>query len=1188
MTKATNTMINFFDVGSLKAENATQAYEQSEALIAEYMAILEKGYCMQQGLSCGKDSSTTFNASVEAMRRAIEQGIIEPDHPLVAITVDTLLEPEPIQSYVPFAHEMIKARCREIGVKLHIEIVSPPIDKHLMVLYAGAQKLPATSASGRHADCSIIWKVDVSIDALKRIKKSLPKKYQDAVWVSVSGSRTEESTRRANNMGKQGVRDLRATNLIEQVEADGLSSTGNVYKFAPIYDWTSKEVINYLNHAGTDPIAKTAIDKRIASYGDNFGLLLAIYGEGSNEVCEVVAIDNQKKAEQKGCGKIARFGCVTCGMTSEDHSSIELKQYLRWGRFGDATQRLRDYIVRISSDVDHRAYHARAYDPAANNNVFMQPNTLKAKTLEKMLWYAAQITEDSRAVHQEFTARYQAGDIDNDPGVLDIMGDTSLSMNVRVQYKEMYITRVLEKPMFEIFTEEHAVLLSLLWSLHGVATLPYRPVKILDQVKKGIRIPYPLTNAELNRKLAAQGRPAWNDKTVLNSTIPDALVAQVFTPAKRSFSALKAEHGDNLGAEHLQDFMPFSVCELWENKHIQFDALGSTINFPTTRAKHTRTFKLQYQIDLATNVETVKAKDQATGRQMSLPVGSPTHKVLLELAREDYYKATDVEAIDAGMFVEELLELRQESKGTFGIESTHAFNNQKVFTSDVQFVEAKLRSRSDNGKHFSARKREFNKSTGKHDIGRASLRVYTPKVTPLLAGQAEYNVQYWLPDSAVTRQCRIDVHDADYLSEEECKESFVFDNDIYPIWLKGHWDMMVATHDNQVRSNRASGLLRRYSGTTSVYYLTTNSGLTCTQGFEKYMLKTLRRTETFDKAGLFSIAACTHAQIAQHSGIVSMTTHRQQKVQHLLAMRYLRNQRRASIKAQIAEHGLSPSVVARRAVSNVSVRLTEFITQYKGIAKEYLSAALMANFFDDCSYRTDNFGLWLSEHQHVTRNIDGVLSLLAIKQERDIINNDYDSKALITRLFMDKMAVLKNELEDFSGDYAAKTGDLWAEANSEIPMPLAVVDYHYEATGDLATRLEALAKKVAENLPRHNVFLIQNGFTICLSRIARLDYVCPSMGHYDSANTLEKKDRRETTSRDVWQGTQQSVLLATHSVFDDLTACAQTQQPAQHQLLSSMTVKAKSDKLSSLIGGTDMLAALRAKTAQKSRAGARA
>ena len=933
-------MISLFDVNSIKAESADLAFNMSENLISEFNQVLAQGYCFQIGLSHGKDSTVIINAAIEAMRRSIESGVIAKDHPLVAITVDTVQEPEPIQSYVPFAQRAISDYCQKIGINVILEIVTPRIYEELMVLFAGAQKLPATSASGRHADCSIIWKVETSIRALKRIKSSLPETYQNATWISASGSRSEESTRRSNNMLKQGVRDLKATRLISQIEAEKAKGKAKgVYKFAPIHDWDTPEVINYLHHAGSNPISSTLVNKRIASYGKSFGLLLAIYGEGSNEVCEVVSLDSENKAEQKGCGKIARFGCVTCGMVSEDHSSIELKQYERWGRFGNNTQRFRDYIIRVSSDVNQRAFHARAYDPMANNNVFLQPNALKARVLEKMVWYSSQITEDMKAIHRDFVASVQNGTVDSDVGIVDINNDETLRGDVKAEYIQMYTERLAERPMFEFFTEKHALLLSLMWSLHGVGALPYRPVAILDKVQKGERIPFPLTNQELNEKRALMGLKKWNDAAVLERTIPDALVAQIFEPSKLSFAQLKSQFGDELNEHHLSPLLPRTISSIHTMENIQFDVLGATINWPKTRALNTRKFKLYYSKSMPEGVESIKAKEHETGRMMDLESNPVLKCELLELARKEYDDMIDLHAVQAGLTIEEAEEILSDAGEPVGFEVSHSFNNQMVYTSDVKFYSDALRTRQERNKHASMRKREFNKKTQSYEAHRASLRVYKATAESLLEKQTASEVSYWLPEFTMVRENAIDVHQIRDVYADEVDNQFVFDDYLFNAFLSdGGWDKMVATHNislNKALTTRKP--IRRYYGSLPVYFITNNTGLTATLAFESYMQTALKRTELFDHAGLYSLANQSYEKLSKHAYVIGMNEHREQKIEHLLATRYLRNSRRKSIKNALRNHE-STNSKQNMVLNNVTQRLVKFTEQYIDISTQYIAA----------------------------------------------------------------------------------------------------------------------------------------------------------------------------------------------------------------------------------------------------------
>lgn len=1148
--------MDFFDLGSIKAKAASIAFDEHQEMVNEYLLLLEQGYCLQIGCSYAKDSTCVLNGAIDAMHKAIELGYIEKSHPLVVINVDTLLEPEAIQCFVPHAYKAVKILCAKLGINLISKIVSPPIYQQLMTLYAGAQKLPATAASGRMADCSIIFKIDVSIAELKRIKSELPVAYQNRVWVSVSGSRSDESSRRSGNMKKQGVKNQKAHHLIAKVEMEGAKATSKVFKFAPIEHWVTPFVISYLNHCGNKPMAKTPINQRIPAFSENFGLLLAIYGEGSADACELVLKDDENKAEQTNCGKVGRFGCVTCGMVGEDNSSIELKKYARWGRFGDATLRLRDFIVRISSDVKYRAFHARAYDESSNNNVFMQPNSLRSKVLSKMVWYAAQITVDSRAIHDEAVRAYQSGQIELDVGVQDIMQDSSLSQGVKEEYKQMYIQRLIEKPMFEMFSEQHAVLLSLLWALHGVSAPSYHPVSILNNVKNGKRIPFPPTNKELNEKYASLGLPAWNDSSMINNEVPDALVIQLFKPVKKSFNELKAEYGNELNETHLQEHLPFELRSAWNRSSVHFDALGMTYNHIQSKAKETRAFKLSYTLNLKTGSEQIKAKDNATGRKIDIEKNQPLFDALLALGQGDYAQELEKAAEKQNMPGSELEKLRKQQGGTFEVTCNHAFNNQVNFTSDVKYISTdKLRKKGEAGKKFSGRKRVFCKKTGTYTSGRASLKVYSSSIVPELENQTAYEVKYWLPDFSIVRNSAINLHDDLTISEKQATQSFVFDNAVFDLWIaQGGWEMLVSEHDMQLRSlikKRAS--VYSYGGTEPVYRLTSTSGLTTTAHFEKYMLETLKRTELFDNANLFNLSSLTYNKIASFKGVVEMSVHRQQKMDHLLAIRYLKNKRRTQIKAAQGEQ-LS-AIKSKTVIANIHTRINEFFVQYNKIAEQYIAASALCAFSVDAKSRKQKIEIWLNEFGYVINDIDSALSLLATTQEREIINGDYDGKQIISNIYLTAKLALLSGLKAFT----KQPLEIANKLNSDnFKKEMLIVDGHYESKGETKLNVQFIANWIANNYPRVNSFLIEHGLTTCLARMCKISYVCPVLGSPKSSNTISKIDcRSEMASIDFTNLC--SALTINQTVFLALTKGSMSNSVGQ------VSTEAKSKKLSSLM-----------------------
>ena len=1147
--------MNFLDLGTLQSEASEKAFLMSETLINEYVQLLEQGYCIQIGYSGGKDSTVVLNAAIEAMNRSIQTGAIESDHPLVVITVDTLLEPEPIQCYIPHSHNAIRKHCMELGVNLQMQIVTPPFHQQLMILYANAQKLFATASSGRSADCSLIWKVDTSIRALKEIKSKLPLKYRERAWISASGSRSSESVRRSNSMSKIGVKSYHAGALVKDIKNSEGSPKGKVFRFAPISDWSTSDVISYLTNAGVEPISKRVVGRHIAAFKQNFGLLLAIYGEGSNEVCEVVAMDDDNKAEQKGCGKVARFGCVTCGLVSENHSAIESFQYPRWSRFGDATRRFRDYLTRISDDISCRAYHARAYDPSCNNNVFLQPNILKAKYLEKMVWYASQITMDSHKVHEEFVDLYQTGELHKDIGIQDINSDPSLSASVRTQYIEMYTERMLQGPMFTLFSERHAVLLSLLWSLHGVTALPFRPMAIYESVKNGRRIPYPMTNEELNLKRGQQGLVSFQEE-IRKKPVPEALVVQLFTPAKDSFAELKSKHKE-LNVTHLQSLLPFSLDNAWSRNASQFDALGGVFHQPLSLPVNIRKFKLEYSIDTKAGIETVKAKCIDSGKM--IPIKHDFLKSeLLQLGRKDYLKAVSDQARKSGVSKDELIQWRIEQGCEFGVTCIHEFSNQKLFTSNIKFISDTLRARPRQTKCISARKRKKNQN-GQYDVGRASLKVYKASLDSALYQQGAKSISYWLPEDTMIQVNAVGISNP--VNDGECyvSTSFNFDDNIFSHWLQsGGWKNCIDIHNSQLKNSiRKRRAVRKYYGTAPVYHLTNTSGLTVAEHFEGYMHATLKRTEVFYQAGLFSLSNLNGDDLVNKDGVITMGQHRSQKTQHLLAIRYLRNKQRIEVKLQRGKQ------TENQAILNVKSRLCEFLTHYKNICETYLASCAISPFGSNYKLKKQKLEIWLTEFSPYLKDIDSMLELLAVKEESNLIKNDFETKQQLAKEISVQVKQLHSQLEMVS----TQTRDLMFKIlNTTSAENIKIQNNEYILSDDLSSMVNTLCSWIKSLLPRTNTYLMTHGFGVCLSHINELDYIDSICTVRNGANSDTKKNVRKAKALDNWQSAITELELIQSDFYKHIvTAAHNSDLEVRSRALSKMNSSVKSKKLFDLM-----------------------
>ncbi|USD35619.1 MULTISPECIES: phosphoadenosine phosphosulfate reductase domain-containing protein [Vibrio] len=983
--------MNFFDLTSLNYQIAESSYNKFESLVAELMKLLKEGIIFHCGYSTGKDSSVVVNAAIEAMRRCLDNEDIEADRPLVVVTVDTLLEPSNIQMYVPFAHQQVRDLCEAHGINLHLKLVSPPMHQHLMVLYAGSQKLFTSSASGRKADCSSLWKVEVGKRALEETRQYLPEEYRNGKWANLSGVRIDESTRRKSNMSKRGEADLTADSLIEQIRSEGEGY--GYHRFAPIANWTTRDVIDCLNHAGDTPMKKMPSGLHIPCYGKNFGLLLAIYGEGSNDVCQV--------GESGSCGGVARYGCQTCGMVSEDHSGKEMLQYPRWARFGDDVLRLRDYLFRTSLNVNNRAFHPRA-TCSVTSNVYLQPNVLKATILENILYQAAQITEKHRQIHADFVSNLNNGNVSTDVGVMDIQSDPTLREDVKLDYVDAYVSRMSEKPMLELFTEQHAVMLSALWSLHGVKAAPYRPMKILDNVQNGHRKPLPPLNAELNALRAKQGLLEWDDTKVLNKEVPDALVFQLFAPAKKFDSNISQ-------IDELAHWMPLNFTKSTSHHMAPLlrDLGHDLIHRDRLRPVNTLVVKVKLATD-GTNHKLTVNKATSSGK-LNLVEGSAAYQELLTLAQKkaqtELAKISTQYNITSDAVLADVVKL----DGMFEIEFHAELPFAKEFTTAFSGVSAHARSRKETGMRFTKRKRNKQKD-GVFTAGRTSLQDYNPSVVPLLVEQHQTQVGYWLPDNKETRAQHFSLYDynmdADFV--QGLAVSMDFESKKFNVFMKKHWSTAIARHDAYVREGFTNRLgARKYTGTGVFHSLMKNSGLSMAPRFQEYVNQSLVRTEIFHASHLYNLSDRNYHDVLNASHVISMTEHRSQKANQLLAVRKVRNIKRAELQFKLNTQlpGSHASIICRRVI--------EFLSHYE---EQAFAMAIHASHQGLANKPSPSLRgcvnqMWVSEFSPVASNFKELLKLVTTASELAVLKADLTAMTSVFNTYKSKLTLVESSLQ---------------------------------------------------------------------------------------------------------------------------------------------------------------------------------
>ncbi|MDD1828453.1 hypothetical protein LRP52_40445 [Photobacterium sp. ZSDE20] len=414
--------------------------------------------------------------------------------PFTVITVDTLNDTAAMTMFSRYCSNKLKAYCQSVGINLDFHLVQPPLDKEYASLFFSAYKLVALPQL--NSDCTAILK----IDNINQTLRSLKAKYGADSFVICTGSTADESQNRKHSMAKHGTLTQSAEGLIS-------NASGEYQSYAPIRDFLVEEVFEMLSMCGISPLNCRHDQPLIPFYLDSNALLFSIYGRSATDVCEVSHVSKSAK----GCGgKGNRQGCNLClKVGKEDKAATRHNQSPRWNFQRDITA-LRDYLYTVGSDLSHRTLHPKSICPVTNSVIY-QPNVLKSRTLEKILWWAAQITYDDQKRASDFAELVRAGNVHTHAGVKDIEADSTLDQQAKQQYLEMYIDGC-QQPLMNIFNIEHAIYLSMQYSYLGVKSLPYRPLAIWNAVfNKGKRIPFPSVDTN----------------TAIISDLPDAIAFQL-------------------------------------------------------------------------------------------------------------------------------------------------------------------------------------------------------------------------------------------------------------------------------------------------------------------------------------------------------------------------------------------------------------------------------------------------------------------------------------------------------------------------------------------------------------------------------------------------------------------------------------------------------------------------------------
>lgn len=479
-------IVETFDIKNEKHQFDFQLRNKFTHAVEDIKKILNAGYICAAACSFGKDSSCVLLAYIEAYKQFLDENphINSSDIPFIVLNIDTGIENVYISMHVAYETARLKKYCDEMNWTSEVLTSSPPMHESWASLFLSAHKLP--SGPELNNDCSDILKIKQN----QRLIRKLMDKYGHDKFTTLVGSRLSESTKRAAS--------IKSHNNDIGVE-EALVGNKKSLVYMPIKDWSYEDVMGLLMRAGSTPVVSVAQGFEIPSYAKEHRILKLIYGEASDTSCPTSGHQLKGANRSTGCGTGSRFGCFLCIKSKVDKSATNQNKKLRYKHLQGNVLKIRDYIYFVSRDLKHRTFHSRAIDHDTGY-VVLQPNVLKASTIEYIALQLMQATEDDRIRAERFRAlvaesKLNPSSLLQDPGYNEIINDSALSTDDRKALSEFYLEYA-QRQWVNVFDIKQALYLDAIHARDGVRLPPFRMLYLWQQVTDGHRLPYPNVNVD--------------------------------------------------------------------------------------------------------------------------------------------------------------------------------------------------------------------------------------------------------------------------------------------------------------------------------------------------------------------------------------------------------------------------------------------------------------------------------------------------------------------------------------------------------------------------------------------------------------------------------------------------------------------------------------------------------------------
>jgi len=423
---------NLGNVMNLTTDKWNSIREKSEPAIQAIYQLIEENYTLAAGVSFGKDSLCVLVLAIEAMKRAIDNGL-NPSTMYVTHS-DTTVENPALGFYCKVMIECLEQYAIANNLPIKVVLAKPALTSTFAYTVIGRGRTPVFP-NKKTRICSVDWKLRPQQRALKKILKASGCSNQ---VVSLVGTRYSESTNRGHKMAERGDS---ATNI--NIDVDG-----NRY-IAPIADWDLEDVWELLMS-----VDSSRGQPFISTFRANFDWTLKLYKDANEGACAIIVGDKGNKA---ACG--SRFGCWTCTAVANDKSlnSMVASESGEYAHLKGLT-RFRQYLVDTQFDLSLRTCFGHKVSPAGYLNY--RPDNYNHYMRTRLLRYmiTLDVEEEERAEQH-----YEAW------------------LNGEIEHSE--VNEMLCEPQFKHITPDVLLAIEFAWGLGHVSSSAFPALSIWYEIK---------------------------------------------------------------------------------------------------------------------------------------------------------------------------------------------------------------------------------------------------------------------------------------------------------------------------------------------------------------------------------------------------------------------------------------------------------------------------------------------------------------------------------------------------------------------------------------------------------------------------------------------------------------------------------------------------------------------------------